>query len=532
MQRYFFLSQRHKFAKRISFVIHLQREQIFWLPPASLNDGTLLFLKHYLFLFVFGDLGDIVLHLPPGPLLLQLGHIRESRVVGGVRLLAVGAVGSILAALVLLDGGGRRGSGAVVVGRGKGALGPDLAAVQVEDDGDGDEHGGDAAQDRRGVVDAEAVEHVGREEREAGAAEGPQERVARDGRGREHEVRVDEVVERLQEDGHQPEARQDARRRRHDPVHVVPVAAPAEPEDASREGDAAGDDHGETPLGDGDAIVGGQLSLVPGLVEQDDGTRNELANDHSKERKTRLAGVETVDALEDERISRQEQVEQTVDESHVDRQQGDNGLEKQEPHRPGKVLLEQLLEVDLDFLLLGVNAPVLGASSQLGGLFDQNDRRIRLLQEEEVENEGDPAHNRGDVHGPPPSQIAGHDEASHKRRQKRTGKDGHGEYRNSRATGSIVEHVREDGGYDSQRASSHETGKEATDQESLQIFGDRTGNGEDGEAKHGYDDGQPSALQLGQRRPEGRTSRKAQNVERDSQNANFRADAEFGSDVG
>lgn len=65
-------------------------------------------------------------------------------------------------------------------GRGELALLPDLGAVQVEDDGDGDEHGRHAAQQRRRPLDPHPVEHVAREQREARAAEGPQERVSGD----------------------------------------------------------------------------------------------------------------------------------------------------------------------------------------------------------------------------------------------------------------------------------------------------------------------------------------------------------------
>lgn len=81
----------------------------------------------------------------------------------------------IAAAAPLLDGGHG----------GKRAAAADLGALVVEEDGHGDQDGGDAAQQRAGVLDAHAVEHVGGEEGEAGAGEGAEERVGGDGGGGE-----------------------------------------------------------------------------------------------------------------------------------------------------------------------------------------------------------------------------------------------------------------------------------------------------------------------------------------------------------
>lgn len=61
----------------------------------------------------------------------------------------------------------------------------DLGTLEVEEDGDGDEDGGDAAEQGAGPLHAHALEHVRREEREAGAAERAEEGVCRDGRSSE-----------------------------------------------------------------------------------------------------------------------------------------------------------------------------------------------------------------------------------------------------------------------------------------------------------------------------------------------------------
>jgi hypothetical protein len=134
------------------------------------------------------------------------------------------------------------------------------------------------------------LEHVGREERKPGTAKRSQEGVARDGRGREHEVRVDEVVEGLQEDGHEPKAREKARKRGNDPVHRVAIARPAEPEEPDGESGTARNHAWKTPLRNGDAVVGFELSIVPGLLSKHSHTGEELPYDHTEEREIRDAG--------------------------------------------------------------------------------------------------------------------------------------------------------------------------------------------------------------------------------------------------
>ncbi len=94
-----------------------------------------------------------------------------------------------------------------------------------------------------------------------------------------------------------------------------------------------------------------------------------------------------MDALEDEGVGRQEEVEQAVDEGHVDGEEGDDGLGEEQAHGAREVLGDELANVDLDFLLLGVDAPVEGAAAELGGLCDQDGGRVGLLEEEQVEEE-------------------------------------------------------------------------------------------------------------------------------------------------
>lgn len=116
---------------------------------------------------------------------------------------------------------------------------PDPRTVLVENDGDGNKSEGNEAEERARPVDAERSEHVRGEEGEDGAGEGAKESVGCDGGGGafeavssralrclggrsylQHEIRIDEVIERLQEDCEQAETRQEARERGNDPMRL------------------------------------------------------------------------------------------------------------------------------------------------------------------------------------------------------------------------------------------------------------------------------------------------------------------------
>lgn len=66
-------------------------------------------------------------------------------------------------------------------GRSKGTPGSDACTVFPEDDGNGHQGQCDEAEERAGPLDAKAIEHVGCEKGEDGAAEGAEEGICGDG---------------------------------------------------------------------------------------------------------------------------------------------------------------------------------------------------------------------------------------------------------------------------------------------------------------------------------------------------------------
>ena len=101
-------------------------------------------------------------------------------------------------------------------------------------------------------------------------------------------------------------------------MNVGVVTSPSEPKESSCKACASNDDLGQTPLWNWDVVVGSKFLLVPWLTRKDECTSKQLSSDHAKERKTSNAKVHTVDTLEHQWISSEEQVKQSVNERHVD----------------------------------------------------------------------------------------------------------------------------------------------------------------------------------------------------------------------
>lgn len=100
-----------------------------------------------------------------------------------------------------------------------------------------------------------------------------------DGTGREHQIRLDEIVQQVQKDRQDAKARGEAGERRRDPMDVLSETGPREPEDPNGEADAA--DHGgwKSPFRDGHVVVRGQFAVVTGRDRDHEDGAEELACD-------------------------------------------------------------------------------------------------------------------------------------------------------------------------------------------------------------------------------------------------------------
>ena len=273
------------------------------------------------------------------------------------------------------------------------ALPPDLLPIQQKRYRQGHQHQCHTSQQRRGPLDTHPVEHVGCEKREYGAETGAEEGVGGDSGGREHQVGVDDIVEQGKEDAEDTEAREEAGERGHDPVDFVAFEpGPAEPEEAACEGDSAGDGDGEAPFGDRDVVVCGEFAHVAAVGAGDDDESDDFARDHAEVGEAADALVEAVLALKDEGVGGKEEVEEAVDEGHIERDEQDDGFGEKNPDRARDVLCEEFLDVDFDFFLLGVDAPVFGTATEFLRFVYKDDGRVGFGEKEQDKSEGDEAH--------------------------------------------------------------------------------------------------------------------------------------------
>src|SRR5215813_13490510 len=94
----------------------------------------------------------------------------------------------------------------------------------------------------------------------------------------------------------------------------------------------------------------------PALGQRD---RSHSSEDHSyrysQKRETSNSGFHSMNALEHKRISCQSDVHEAVNEGEVESNQEQNRFCNEHSDRSCQVLLHQLLEINLDFLLFGMN---------------------------------------------------------------------------------------------------------------------------------------------------------------------------------
>jgi hypothetical protein len=123
---------------------------------------------------------------------------------------------------------------------------PDLRSIDEVNNRDREQCHATEGQQTRRPRNAEALEHLRREERECSSNPGPEERVCGNGAVGVHLVHIDEVVQPLQEDHH------DTHPDRSSGYDLRPrcdrwITRPAEPEESYRQNTAA-DDHGDESL--------------------------------------------------------------------------------------------------------------------------------------------------------------------------------------------------------------------------------------------------------------------------------------------
>ena len=126
-----------------------------------------------------------------------------------------------------------------------------------------------------------------------------------------------------------------------------------------------------------------------------------------------------------------------------------------------------------------MDAPVLGSTSKLGSLVDENDGWICLFEKEDQKCKSSEAHNGGNIFAPAPPEIGSRDEATDEGREQRSREDGNTEHRDGDTSLSVVKHVGENGSNDGKRTSTHKSAKESADEDGLKVLSNSYSDRED-----------------------------------------------------
>ena len=92
--------------------------------------------------------------------------------------------------------------------------------------------------------------------------------------------------------------------------------------------------------------------------------------------------------LKDDRIGGEKQVEEAVDEGHINTEKQDDRLSNKEPQRSAEILSNELAKIDFDLFLLSMDPPVQGTTTQFAGFLDKYDWWIRFFKKQNIKAEG------------------------------------------------------------------------------------------------------------------------------------------------
>lgn len=188
----------------------------------------------------------------------------------------------------------------------------------------------------------------------------------------QHEIRIDDIVEALDEDGQKTEACEKTGQSWHDPVNRFFVSRPAKPKETKGEEHAANHDRWQAPFRNWNTTIGLQLLVVGSRIVDDVASNDEYAHNHAEKGQTCHTGGHMMYTLEYERIGCEEAVEEAVNERHVECDEQDDRFGNQQSNRTRKILSYEFSEIDLNLFLLRMNAPILSSAAQFLGFVDQN----------------------------------------------------------------------------------------------------------------------------------------------------------------
>ena len=243
---------------------------------------------------------------------------------------------------------------------------PDLLPIDKEQNRHGEHGQGDERQYRRRPRDPQIIIHRRREQGEARPRERPNECVCRDGAIGIHQVHIDDVVEPLHEDDQDPHPDGYSGEHLRYPGNVW-AAGPRKPEQAGGEDGAAEDHRREALFGYNFAVLL-QFARKAGFRhDRDDDDAEDDADGDTEEGEGPHAGVPAALLLKADGVGFEEKVEHPVDGGQIDGDENEDGFHEEHGEGPEEVFRQDLSEVDLVLVDLGVDGPIAGLEPQFLG---------------------------------------------------------------------------------------------------------------------------------------------------------------------
>lgn len=120
----------------------------------------------------------------------------------------------------------------------------------------------------------------------------------------QHEVGVNKVVQRLEENGQESKSSQKTGKCWHNPMDISLITRPSEPEQAASKSNTANHDRWKTPFRNRDVVVSCELSIISWLPGSNEQSSEQHSSYHAEVWKTSNTLIETMNLLEDNWVCR------------------------------------------------------------------------------------------------------------------------------------------------------------------------------------------------------------------------------------
>lgn len=256
--------------------------------------------------------------------------------------------------------------------------------------------------------------HLCREQRESGSRDAPDQCISSDAGICIHQVTVDDVIDALQEDHENAHPDRDAGQDLRDPCNVWGTR-PGKPKEAGWQHKGANDHWWETLFRDEAALL---LHLACearlGDVGHDNGTHDH-ADGEGEEGERANAEIPAAFFLEGDWICFEEEIQDAVDESHVESNEEEDGFLDQHLEWTEEVAGHDVREPGLPFIDLGMECPVPGLVPEGFGAAGENDWCVCFRDKDYGAKERGGGHEEGDPLRPAPTEVGLGDEAADNR---------------------------------------------------------------------------------------------------------------------